>query len=420
MSPLHRTAVVAGGLLFAASVGPLAAQSPPRAPINLEADVASERVRLTWDEDDSGPSADFFRIYRDDELVGTSSDEEHVDSDVEEGTQYTYEVSAVRFLVIESERSDPLTVVIPGGEPPGRPDNLTADAASSSQIDLRWDAVRGDDDDDEPSVAGYYVYRDGGTAPHDSTGGTQYSDTGLAASTEYTYRVSAVSAGGVEGELSDPASARTLDGSPPSAPQGVTAEATGARAVELAWDAAEDPESGISRYLVFRDGGLTPIDSTTATEYTDGSLEPETSYSYRIAARNGVGLVGPKSDAAAVTTPAPTDESPPSMPADFSAEAVSSDRVELTWSAAEDSESGVSEYRVYRDDALLGTSPGVGYVDLTVEPSTTYEYEVAAVNGDGLEGPRASASPVTTPSPDEGPADTVPPAPPTDLRVITG
>lgn len=398
MTAPGRVAVAVGSFLLMAGAGPLAAQSPPNAPVNLEADVTSDRVHLTWDQDDSGPSAGSFRIYRDDAVIGTSSDEDYVDSDVEEGAQYTYEVSAVRFLVIEGERSDPLTVAIPGGDPPGRPDNLVAESVSSSQIDLRWDAVSGDDDDDdEPAVAGYYIYRDGGSVPHDSTGETQYSDTGLAAFTEYTYRVSAVSAGGVEGELSNSASARTADGSPPGAPQEVTAEAPGARVVELAWDAAEDPESGISLYLVYRDGDATPIDSTTATDYTDSTVEPETSYSYRIAARNGVGLEGPKSGATEVTTPTSTDESPPSVPADFSAEAVSSERVELTWTAAEDPESGVSAYRVYRNDSLLGTSPGVGYVDLTVEPNTTYEYEVSAVNGDGFESARASAPPVTTP-----------------------
>lgn len=410
-------------LLLIGGVAPLAGQSPPKAPRNLEADVNAERVRLTWDEDDSGPSAEYFRVYRDNELIGTPSEEEHVDPDVEEGRQYTYEVSAVRFLIIEGDRSAPLTVVIPGGDPPARPEGLVAEAISGSRIDLEWEAVGDDDDgdDDGSAVAGYYIYRDGGNAPHDSTAGTQYSDTGLAAFTEYTYRISAVSAGGIEGALSDPATARTLDGSPPGAPQGLTAAAAGARVVELAWDAAEDPESGVSRYLIYRDGDATPIDSTTATEYTDGTVEPQTSYSYHVAARNGAGLEGPTSATVEVTTPAATDESPPSTPADFRAVAIASDRVELTWSAAEDPESGVSAYRVYRDDALLGTSPGVGFVDLTVEPNTTYEYEVAAVNGDGLEGARASAAPVTTPDPEgEGPADTIPPAPPSGLRVITG
>lgn len=423
MNPVRAT--TAGLFLLVGGAAPLAGQGPPNAPVNLAADVTSERVFLTWDADNSGNRrvAIAFRIYRDGQQIASSSDEEHFDFDVDEGREYTYEVSGVDILGREGDRSDPLSVVVPGGDPPGEPDGLVAEAVSSSRIDLRWNAVGEDNDgdDDEPEIAGYFIYRNGGDTPHDSTGGTQYSDTGLAAFTEYSYRVSAVSTGGLEGPLGDPASARTLDGSPPGAPQGLTAEATGARVVELAWGAAEDAESGIALYLVYRDEGATPIDSTTATGYTDATVEPETSYSYRITARNGVGLEGPTSGATEITTPAAADATPPSVPADFSAEAVSSDRIELSWSAAEDPESGVSEYRVYRDDSLLGTSPGVGFVDLTVEANTTYEYEVAAVNGDGVEGARASAPPVTTPDPDVGgPADTVPPAPPSGLRVITG
>lgn len=423
MNAVHRIAAAAAGLLLVGATPPLAAQGPPKAPINLEADVTSERVFLTWDTDDSGNrlSAETFRIYRDDEHIGTSSGEDHVDPDVEEGREYTYEVSGVDILGREGERSDPLTVVIPGGSQPAAPENLVAEAVSSSRLDLRWDPV-GEDGDDGSEVVSYYIYRDGGDTPHDSTGGTQYSDTGLAAFTEYTYQVSAVSAGGVEGELSTPASARTFDDSPPSVPSSVEAEAAGAQLVELTWAPASDPESGVSLYLVYRDAGSTPIDSTSTTGYADSTVEPETSYSYQIAARNGDGLESAKSAVVEVTTPAATDATPPSAPGDVTAEAVAPDRVELTWSAAQDPESGVSSYRVYRDDALIGSSAGIGFVDLTVEPNTTYEYEVAAVNGDGLEGARAEAPPVTTPATEDptDPVDTIPPAAPRDLRVITG
>lgn len=418
-------AIVAAALLGLMGPAQLAAQGPPNPPINLEADVTSERVLLTWDEDRSGNrrSAFFYRIYRDDALLGSSSDEDFVDPGVAEGLQYTYEVSGVDVLGREGERSQPLTVLIPGGEPPGKPDNLVAEAVSASGIDLRWDVV-GRDDDDGPEVVQYYIYRDGGATPHDSSDTARYLDGGLAGFTEYTYRVSAVSAAGVEGDPSDPASARTLDGSAPGAPADLVAEATGARRVELSWNPADDPETGIVRYLVYRDDGSAPIDSTATTAYTDDTVEPETAYAYRITARNGQGAEGPPSNDADATTPAAVDETPPSQPTNVAADAVSADRVELTWSAAQDPESGVSSYRVYRDDNLLGTSPGGGFVDLTVEPSTTYGYEVSALNGDGLEGARASAAPVTTPAegeeePEE-PADTVPPAPPSGLRIVTG
>lgn len=511
-------AAALGGLLALALPASVAAQGPPNPPVNLEADLTSERVRLTWDRDDSGNrrSAVFFRVYRNGDYLDSSDDQVHTDYDVRVGEQYTYEVSGVDFLGREGNRSQPLTLTIPDDTPPDKPEDLVAEAVSESRIELRWEAVRGDDDDDDDrgAAAGYYIYRNGGSTPHDSTSESRYSDTGLSAFTEYAYRVSAVNISGVEGEKSDEASARTFDGSPPTAPDdltanavsssaieldweaasdsesgilryyiyrdggsapidsttstrhtddglegggqhayevaamngagligprsntatatladdsppdapaALTAEATSARSVELSWSAATDPESGISIYLVYRDGESSPLDSTTALTYTDGSVVPETDYSYRVSARNGEGLEGPTSASAAVTTPAATDDTPPSTPADFTATAPAPGRVELSWSAAEDPESGVDAYSVYRNGALLGTSPGAGFVDLTVEPLTSYEYEVAAVNGDGLEGARTAAVEVTTPgSGEEEEQDTVPPAPPTGLRVVTG
>lgn len=495
----------------------LVAQGPPNPPVNLQADVTSERVRLTWDADNSGNrrQAVFFRVYRDGEFLDTSGDEEHTDGDVQVGVEYTYEVTGVDALGREGEASDPLTVVVTDDLEPERPRNLVAEAVSASQINLDWDAVctepeGGDDDDDGDCrpAAQYYIYRDGSRFPIDSVSTPGYSDMGLASFTVYSYQVSAVNMSGLEGEKSAEASARTFDGTAPTAPAGLTAagssgtaitlewqaasdpesgvdryliyrdggsepvasttattytdeglsgwtdrvyevaavngaglegprsspatgrpldatppgappnvaaEGTGARLVELTWDPATDPETGVSMYLVYRDGGTLPIDSTATPGYTDGSVDPETTYSYEVTARNGDGFEGPPGGPASATTPAASDATPPTTPGNFAATAVGPERVDLTWSAAEDPESGIAQYRVYRDGTLLGTSPGGGFSDLTVEPETSYEYSVSAVNGDGLEGAPTELAAVTTP----GREDTVPPAPPTNLRVVT-
>lgn len=88
--------------------------------------------------------------------------------------------------------------------PPEAPQNLTATAVSSSQIDLTWDAsVEGD-----LPVNGYKIFRD--DVQIDSTAGTSYSDTGLNPDTLYTYKVSAFDNSGAESPFSDPASATTF------------------------------------------------------------------------------------------------------------------------------------------------------------------------------------------------------------------
>ncbi|MBN1330098.1 MAG: S8 family serine peptidase [Candidatus Heimdallarchaeota archaeon] len=93
-----------------------------------------------------------------------------------------------------------------GGDttPPAKVTGLTATAISSSQINLAWTA------NSESDLSYYKIYRNGAYIGQTTT--NSYSDTGLAASTTYSYRVSAVDTSGNEGQLSDTASATTGSG----------------------------------------------------------------------------------------------------------------------------------------------------------------------------------------------------------------
>ena len=72
---------------------------------------------------------------------------------------------------------------------PTVPSNVTAASASSSQIDLTWTAST-----DNVGVSGYHIYRNGGATPVANVATTRYQDTGLAASTAYSYTVAAYDA----------------------------------------------------------------------------------------------------------------------------------------------------------------------------------------------------------------------------------
>jgi chitodextrinase len=96
-------------------------------------------------------------------------------------------------------------------QPPTAPSNLTATAASASQINLSWTASM-----DNVGVTGYYVQRCSGSGctnftqianPSGTT--TTYSDTGLAGSTTYNYRVQATDAAGNLSAFSNTATATT-------------------------------------------------------------------------------------------------------------------------------------------------------------------------------------------------------------------
>jgi len=79
-----------------------------------------------------------------------------------------------------------------GGSAPATPTNLQGTAVSSSQINLTWNASSG--------ATGYYVYRNGTQVGSPTT--NSYSDTGLAASTQYSYYVAAYNSYGTSGNSS--------------------------------------------------------------------------------------------------------------------------------------------------------------------------------------------------------------------------
>jgi hypothetical protein len=88
-------------------------------------------------------------------------------------------------------------------QPPTVPTGLAATAVSSSQINLSWSAST----DSSGTLAGYKVYRGGSQIGTSTT--TSYQDTGLAASTTYTYNVAAYDTAGNTSAQSGSASATT-------------------------------------------------------------------------------------------------------------------------------------------------------------------------------------------------------------------
>lgn len=97
------------------------------------------------------------------------------------------------------------------------------------------------------------------------------------------------------------------------------------------------------------------------------------------------------------------DTSPPSAPANLSASAVGSSQIDLTWEGATDGESGVTGYKVYRDETEIATVDNTSYSDRGLVEGTGYTYRVSAVNGEGIEGAKSGEASATTGSDQEAP-----------------
>ncbi len=385
--------------------------TPPTKPTGLTATAAgSDRIDLAWSEaSDPESGISEYRVYRDGLVVATVTTTSYQDSGLESFTEYEYRVTALNGEGLESKKSSRKSARTLDGTPPTKPGNLVATALSSTEVSVSWSAAS----DPETGIDQYRVFRDGTRVA--TVTGTSYTDDGLEPETEYEYRVSAVNGHELVGQKSDPArvtTPRAIDETPPTTPEGLQAEATSPRQVSLTWSASTDPESGVAGYRVYRGGEL--VGSPEGTSFDDEGLEPDTDYAYRVTAVNLDGFESDPSDEVTVRTPRQTDDTPPTAPASLVATATSPTRVDLQWTASADPESGISHYRVYRGDVLIDVTTGLTYADEGLSPETAYSYQVSAMNGEGLEGPKTAAATATTPLV----VDTVAPAPPTGLRVV--
>jgi fibronectin type 3 domain-containing protein len=95
------------------------------------------------------------------------------------------------------------------------------------------------------------------------------------------------------------------------------------------------------------------------------------------------------------------DRTPPTTPANVTATAYGGSKVGLAWSASSDSGGGIDTYRIFRNGVQIGTSPSPSYSDLTVQPNTTYTYQVSAVDYSQNVSPLSSPVSVTTGPPDQ-------------------
>ncbi len=90
------------------------------------------------------------------------------------------------------------------------------------------------------------------------------------------------------------------------------------------------------------------------------------------------------------------DTTPPSPPGGLRSTAVSQSRIDLSWDASSDPESGVSYYKIYRDGSQFDTSVSTSYSNIGLNGGTMYSYEVSAVNGQGLESGRSNTAEAKT------------------------
>ncbi|MGA5758033.1 glycosyl hydrolase family 18 protein [Nonomuraea bangladeshensis] len=180
---------------------------------------------------------------------------------------------------------------------PSVPGNLRSTGVTSSSVSLAWNAST-----DNVAVTGYEVYR--GSTLVTTVTGTTYTDTGLTASTAYTYTVRARDAAGNRSAASAAVTATTSNGggtdtTAPSVPGNLRSTGVTSNSVSLAWNASTD-NVAVTGYEVYR--GSTLVSTVTGTTYTDTGLAASTAYTYTVRARDAAGNRSAASAAVTATT----------------------------------------------------------------------------------------------------------------------
>ncbi|HSM38246.1 MAG TPA: Ig-like domain-containing protein, partial [Candidatus Limnocylindrales bacterium] len=93
----------------------------------------------------------------------------------------------------------------------------------------------------------------------------------------------------------------------------------------------------------------------------------------------------------------PNDVTAPTQVTDLAASAPLGSSVNLSWTASID-DVGISQYRIFRNGALLATSYSPSYKDLAVAPGATYQYTVVARDPAGNESAPSNVAQVTLPA----------------------
>ena len=284
---------------------------------------------------------------------------------------------------------------------PDAPTNLTAVAASASQINLTWT-------DNSAKENGFEIERCAQANCTDFTriaevaaNTTTFEDAaGLAAGATYRYRVRAFNDSS-DSDYSNTAEAKTHSiQSVPTAPGDLAAAGVSSVQIDLDWSDNSNNEDGFRIYRSTDKVKFTKIATVgpNVTSYQNTARQASTTYYYRVQAFNVLGN-SPFSNTASATTFAPATVKP-QAPGNLVAKAISGSEITLTWTDTSNNEDGFKVYRSidkvnFTQIAKPGTN-ATSFTDTGRAAATTYYYTVRSYNAAGNSASSNTAS-ATTP-----------------------
>jgi len=250
---------------------------------------------------------------------------------------------------------------------------------------------------------------------------TTYTLTGLALGSTYYVNVQAVDTADNTSLFGTEASAAVVDAVAPSTPTGLTARVVGDADVQVYWNPVSDWD--VAWYRVSWHDDVQPsvvhTDSTRATSLVVSGLTEGTVLTFEVSAEDACGNSSGWSAPTPITMIACAhDVGFPSVPAGVGV-SPGDEFIRMTWSSVSDPD--VVAYQIYFQEAgnTLGTTLMVGNVTAYslhgLTNGTTYELQVAAVDGCGNQG---GYSGLLSATPQDCAGNTSPPDTPAGLAAV--
>ena len=364
-----------------------AAVALPGAPVSLTATASStSQISLSWAASDSRASGYIIERVSNGSTftqVGKTSKKNFNDSGLATNTTYSYRVTA--YNSAGSSAPSATVSATTKNKAPGVPTGVTATVVSSSQINLAWNAA-------DSLATGYFIERATGTTftKIATVTARTYSDTGLAANTTYTYRVTAFNAIG-NSPASSTVSAKTSVALP-AVPTNLTATTVSQTQINLAWSTTDSLATGYTIERSVSGGAFTQIASVTTKTYSNIGLTAGLTYTYRVKAFNASGP-----SAASATATATTTSNAPAAPVSLVATPVSISQINLSWSTTDSLATGYLVQRSLAGGAYVQVAniTTKSFNDVGLAEGTAYSYRVIAYNGSGSSAASTTATATT-------------------------
>ncbi|WP_027411646.1 zinc-dependent metalloprotease [Aquimarina muelleri] len=364
----------------------------PSVPANVIAsNVEETSLSLSWSASTDNVGVTGYDVYQGDRMITSVSGTSYSVTGLTANTTYTFRVKAKDAAGNVSDFSNTLTVTTKetrDTQAPSVPANVIASNVEETSLSLSWSAST-----DNVGVTGYDVYQ--GDRMITSVSGTSYSVTGLTANTTYTFRVKAKDAAGNVSDFSNTLTVttkETRDTQAPSVPANVIASNVEETSLSLSWSASTD-NVGVTGYDVYQ--GDRMITSVSGTSYSVTGLTANTTYTFRVKAKDAAGNVSDFSNTLTVTTKETRDTQAPSVPANVTASNVEETSLSLSWSASTDNVA-VTGYDVYQGDRMITSVSGISSSVTGLTANTTYTFRVKAKDAAGNVSDFSTALTVTT------------------------